>query len=106
MGLFDLFRGKDIDSGVEQYRNTKGAVLLDVRTPAEYSEGHIPSAVNLPLQNIEEAERLLPDKAVPVYVYCYSGARSSQASAQLKRMAYSDVVNIGGISAYSGPREI
>lgn len=50
MGLFDLFaRRPALSEGLEQYRNTSGAVLLDVRTPEEYRDGHLPGAKNLPL---------------------------------------------------------
>ena len=45
MGLFDLFaRRPALSEGLEQYRNTSGAVLLDVRTPEEYRDGHLPGA--------------------------------------------------------------
>ena len=43
MGLFDLFaRRPALSEGLEQYRNTPGAILLDVRTPEEYRDGHLP----------------------------------------------------------------
>ena len=45
MGLFDFLRGPDIDQGVKEYGGTEGAVLLDVRTPQEYREGHIPGKI-------------------------------------------------------------
>ena len=44
-------------------------------------------------------------KITPVFVYCYSGARSRQATGMLQRMGYSKVNNIGGIAAYSGKVE-
>ena len=42
MGLFDFLKGADIDQGAKDFRETPGAVLLDVRTAQEYREGHIP----------------------------------------------------------------
>ena len=40
MGLFDFLKGADIDQGAKDFRETPGAVLLDVRTAQEYQEGH------------------------------------------------------------------
>ena len=54
MGFFDFFKQPDIHQGIADYRNTPGAVLLDVRTPQEYREGHIPGSKNLPLQTIDK----------------------------------------------------
>lgn len=42
MGLFDFFKGPDFNEGIETYKNTKDAVLLDVRTQEEYLEGRVP----------------------------------------------------------------
>jgi len=78
-----------------------GAVVLDVRTPAEYSEAHLPAATNIPVQQfserIAEVEKLVGgDKARPIVVYCASGARSAKAKAQLDAAGYTNVVNGGG----------
>lgn len=105
MGFFDIFKQKDINQGIEEYRTVSGAVLLDVRTPQEYKEGHIPGSKNIPLQTIDKAATVINNKETPLYVYCYSGSRSSQAVHILKRMGYINVTNIGGISAYSGKVE-
>ena len=43
MGWFDFLTGSDINKGITEYKGTSGAILLDVRTPQEYTEGHIPS---------------------------------------------------------------
>lgn len=102
MGIFDFLKPVDINAGVEQYKATNGAVLLDVRTGQEYKNGHIEKAVNLPLQDIERVVRVVKKKDVPVFTYCHSGARSRQAEAFLKKMGYSDVTNIGGIAGYKG----
>lgn len=105
MGFFDFLRGPDMDAGVEQCRQTPGALLLDVRTEGEYAEGHVPGAKNLPLQALEGIAALSPAKDTPLYVYCRSGARSSQAAGQLQRMGYTRVTNIGGIMNYRGKVE-
>ncbi len=85
MGFFDFFRPKNINQGIEEYRKTQGAVLLDVRTPGEYSEGHIENSVNLPVQEIDGAGERLPDKNTALFVYCHSGVRSAHAARLLKK---------------------
>ena len=102
MGLFDLFaRRPALSEGLEQYRNTSGAVLLDVRTPEEYRDGHLPGAKNLPLDRLDT---IAEPAGSPLFVYCRSGARSAQARARLARAGYS-VTDLGGLLGYRGPLE-
>ena len=105
MSFFDFLKGPDINQGVKEYRDTDGAVLLDVRTSGEYAEGHIPGSKNLPLQSIDKVERMIENKATPIFVHCLSGARSRQAAAVLQQMGYTNVKNIGGIASYTGKVE-
>ena len=105
MGIFDFFKQPDINQGVQEYKNAAGAVLLDVRTPQEYQEGHIPGSHNMPLQQLDKVEEVTENKDTVLYVYCRSGARSRQAVSLLKHMGYTNVHNIGGIAAYSGKVE-
>ena len=102
MGFFDLFKQSNISQGIEEYKRTDDAVLLDVRTPQEYQEGHIPESKNVPLQQLDNIASVAKNKDIPLFVYCYSGSRSRQATGILQRMGYSKVNNIGGIAAYSG----
>ncbi len=105
MGVFDFLRGPDIDQGIKEYGETHGAVLLDVRTPQEYRQGHIPGSKNIPLQEISRVSGEIGGKDTPLFVYCQSGARSRQAVDTLRRMGYVRVKNIGGIAAYTGKVE-
>jgi len=105
MGIFDFLKQPDVNQGVNDYKNTSGAVLLDVRTPQEYSEGHIPESKNVPLQTIDKVRTVVENKDTELFVYCYSGARSRQAAAALGQMGYTKVNNIGGISSYRGKVE-
>ena len=105
MGFFDFLRQPDVNQGVKEYKNTTGAVLLDVRTPQEYSEGHIPESKNVPLQSLDKIRTVVENKDPELFVYCYSGARSRQATAALGQMGYTKVNNIGGISSYRGKVE-
>ena len=97
-----LFHRPNMDEGVQMYRDTVGAVLVDVREPDEYAQGHVPGSVNLPLSRIRDAEDVLADKSAPLFVYCLSGGRSGQAVSTLTRMGYTAVTNIGGIGSYHG----
>lgn len=105
MGIFDFFKQPDINQGVQEFKNAAGTVLLDVRTPQEYREGHIPGSQNVPLQQLDKVEEVTENKDTVLYVYCHSGARSRQAVSLLKHMGYTNVHNIGGIAAYSGKVE-
>jgi len=102
MAFIDLFRHTDINRGIEEYENTEGAVLLDVRSPQEYQAGHIPGSINIPLPDIDEIHFAAEDMDTPLFVYCHSGARSRQAVHLLEFKGYSKVKNIGGIVTYSG----
>ena len=105
MGFFDRFRAPDIHEGLERFRATTGAVLLDVREPDEYAAGHIPGSMNLPLSAIDTAEIHLRNPEAPLFVYCLAGTRSAQAVARLRAMGYTRVENIGGIRSYRGEKE-
>ena len=100
MGLFDFFKQEDINQGIEEYGSTAGAILLDVRIPQEYQEGHIPESKNIPLQQLNNIVSVVKNKDIPLFVYCYSGVRSRQATGMLQHMEYMKVKNIGGIAAY------
>lgn len=102
MGFFDFFKIPDINQGVNDYKQTQGALLIDVRTPEEYREGTIPGSKNVPLQTLSSINKYTAKKDTPLFVYCYSGSRSMQAVNILKRMGYTNVNNIGGIASYSG----
>ena len=54
-GILSIRKTPDINRGIADCRNTEGAVLLDVRTPQEYREGHIPGSINIPLQQLDKA---------------------------------------------------
>ena len=100
MGFFDFFKTPDINQELITFHNTKGGVLLDVRTPQEYREGHVPGSRNIPLQVIDTIKTIVPQTNTPLFVYCHSGARSRQATAMLGKMGYTNVKNIGGIASY------
>lgn len=97
-----LFKRENINAGVEEWRNTSGAILLDVREEDEFQNGHIPGALNVPLSRIGEV-RL--DKSASIFAYCLRGTRSKRAAQELKSMGYTSVRSIGGIVSYTGDLE-
>lgn len=77
-------------------------MLLDVRTPEEYAEGHIAGATLIPIQVLAERLSEVP-KNKQVYVYCHSGVRSARASTLLAEHGFKNIENMkGGIVAWKG----
>lgn len=105
--MFNFFGGKrpSMTSAVEECQRDPAIKLVDVRTPGEYSQGHLPGSLLLPLDQLSRAPSVLPDKNATLYVYCLSGSRSALACQLLARMGYSHATNIGGIGGYSGALE-
>ena len=80
-----------------------GYIILDVRTPEEFAEGHIPGAIcishdSIPTDEIPE----LPDKDQLIMIYCRSGRRSKLAAEQLVKQGYTNVVEFGGFTDWTG----
>lgn len=73
----------------------EGAILLDVRSPQEYKEGHLNGAISLPEYEIKEnVETILKNKKKIIIVYCSSGSRSKKAQKELIEMGYETVYNL------------
>lgn len=76
----------------------KDVQLVDVRTPAEYNQGHIDDAVNFDVSDTEtfstQIENL--DKGRPVYVYCKKGGRSNKAAEILKTKGFTQIYDYSG----------
>ncbi len=74
----------------------KGAKVIDVRTPQEYATGHIPKAVNIPVDQLEaRIGQHVMNKEQPVLLHCASGMRSAQGKAILQRLGYKEALNVG-----------
>jgi len=76
-------------------------LLLDVRTPEEYAEGHIRGAILAPYDGLE-ASFTEPNKNRPIVVYCRSGRRSAIARQTLASMGYTNIADFGAISNWRG----
>ena len=89
-------------TGLDEYRNTPGAVLLDVREQDDYEEGHVPGAVHADLPTVQLLG-YAPD--TPIFIYCYRGNRSAMAAGMLREAGFRQVKDIGGIDWYDGALE-
>ena len=112
MGFWDFAKPVDINAKLAEARSIHGALIIDVREPREYEYGHIPGALNLPVNFLGTIRTTLkgwlPEKhtlQTPLYLYCVSGARSKKAKGILKAMGFELVENMGGIGRYTGQFE-
>lgn len=97
------YRQITMEEAVTMLEEETGYTILDVRTAEEYSEKHIPGAINIANESIgTEDIPELPDKDQLILVYCHSGNRSKQASEKLVKLGYTNIVEIGGINSWPG----
>lgn len=100
------YRTITMDEAVKMMSSERDYIILDVRTPEEYADGHIPGAINVPNETIGTAEiPELPDKAQLILVYCRSGRRSKEAAEKLVKLGYTNIVEFGGIIDWKGEIE-
>jgi phage shock protein E len=73
-------------------------LIIDVRTAAEWNDGHIEGAILIPYDMIgEKIATATKDKSMKIYVYCRSGRRSKIAKENLEKLGYKTVVNLGSL---------
>jgi len=82
--------------------DTKTGILIDVRTPEEFNEGHLENALNINWFDEDFAKQFEDvEKEKTIYVYCKMGGRSAKAQEKLKSLGYENVVNLeGGYDAW------
>lgn len=84
---------KDLESKI-----SSGAAVIDVRTVEEFSSGHYPGAVNIPVDQLEgKISSLEQYKDKSVVLYCRSGGRAGRAKKMLEANGFKNVVNAGGL---------
>ncbi len=90
---------REIDTAEGDARRSAepNTVFLDVREPDEFEQGAIPGALYIPRGHLEaQVESRIPDKSVPVVVFCAGGVRSAFAAKTLTELGYTDVVSMDG----------
>ena len=80
---------------------SRNAIMIDIRAPERFLQGHIPLSINLPLEHIRAGQITLP-KSRTLIVYCDTGGSSMQAARLLAEMGYEVINCIGGIRSYRG----
>ena len=99
-GYFMFMKGGDTSSAEARQLVQTGARLVDVRTPGEFAAGHIPGAINIPVQQLDARMSELKPKDAAVVVYCRSGQRSGSAARLLKSAGFAAVHDLGPMSRW------
>ncbi|MCM1287493.1 MAG: rhodanese-like domain-containing protein [Clostridium sp.] len=79
-----------------------GGIIVDVRSSSEFAKGHIPMAINLPLEDIQGKRYSLPKTKVLI-LYCENSGKSSLGAKLLAERGFSVINAIGGLKEYKGP---
>ncbi len=86
----------------KQLKESKDPILVDVRTPGEYAQGHLANAVLIDIYSDDFKSRVGKlDKSKPVFVYCKAGSRSGSAVGVFTEMGFKEIYDLsGGITAW------
>ena len=99
----ETYKQISMDEAVVMMEEETDYIILDVRTPEEFAEKHIPGAINVPNETIKNKKiPELPKEDQLILVYCRSGNRSKQASEKLAKIGYSNIYEFGGINDWTG----
>ena len=91
------------EEAMQMMQEQSDYLIVDVRRPDEFAEGHIKDAINVPNEDITDGmPELLPDKDQLLLIYCRSGNRSKEASRKLVDIGYTNVYEFGGINTWEG----
>jgi metal-sulfur cluster biosynthetic enzyme/rhodanese-related sulfurtransferase len=97
------FRGIEPAEALALRERLPDLCVLDVRTPAEFATGHIPNAVSIPLDELEDRLGELPAREAPLLVTCAAGGRATQACQTLAARGWTNLLNLsGGMHAWTG----
>lgn len=102
--LYGLPRLRWIQRAEAARQLRKGALLVDVRSKAEFRDHRIPGSRNCPLPVVgQEIRKLHPDPGQPILLFCHSGMRSAAARRRLHQLGFTNVANLG---SYSRARKV
>ena len=102
-GAAGAYRQISQEEALRMMKEETGYVILDVRREDEFEAGHIPGAILIPNESIEDTPPAqLPDRDQIILIYCRSGNRSKQAAQKLADMGYTAIYEFGGINTWPG----
>ncbi len=93
-----FFKSRGVRSKEAKMAAANGALVVDVRTPQEFSGRHYPGALNIPVDQVQARLSEFGDKNSPIVVYCQSGGRSGMAKQILEAAGFTKVTNGGGVA--------
>lgn len=101
--MYQLRKMTGMDQSQLKGKIDSGALVVDVRTVAEFNSGHYPNAKNIPVDEVSKRVDEFGDKNQTIIVYCASGGRSGSAKSFLESIGYKQVINAGGLSNMPNP---
>jgi rhodanese-related sulfurtransferase len=93
-------RGREIQGADARRMVAAGARLVDVRSAGEFANGHLPGAVNIPVQELDRRLAEVGPRDGELILYCRSGSRSGRAAALLRANGFTKVHNLGPMTAW------
>lgn len=97
--IFALKKAGQISVKKARAHLKNGALVIDVRSPGEFSSGHLPKAINIPLDEIETAlPRRVKEKHQVLLLHCASGIRSGMAKQKLNGLGHANAFNLGSLA--------
>lgn len=89
-------------SGSENKVNIEGAIILDVRTPQEFTSGHLTGAINIDFNASDFDQKIKALNPTMKYIiYCRSGNRSAQAMVRMQELGFNDILDLGSVESAS-----
>ncbi|MFP5276808.1 MAG: rhodanese-like domain-containing protein [Acidobacteriota bacterium] len=96
VAFFVLRRIGQISAKAAREHLKNGAVVIDVRSPGEFAGGHLPQALNMPVDQVETlVPRRVKDRSQVLLLHCQSGMRSGVAKKKLQALGYRNAFNLG-----------
>ncbi len=96
VAFFVLRRIGQISAKAAREHLKNGAVVIDVRSPGEFAGGHLPQALNMPVDQVETlVPRRVKDRSQVLLLHCQSGMRSGAAKKKLQALGYRNAFNLG-----------